>query len=223
MLKLVEGLHHFQSAIFDSQKELFQRLAKGQNPEALFITCADSRINPNLITQTNPGDLFILRNAGNFVPPFGGVPGGEAATIEFAVGVLGIKDIIVCGHSHCGAVKGLMYPEEVKDFPTVRAWLAHGEATRRTVNENYKDLEKPELLNIATQENVLVQLEHLKTHPTVYAALARHEMRLHAWMYKIETGDVFNYQPDVGQFVPLSEASMKDRRKPRATLTTNSI
>ncbi len=223
MLKLIAGLHHFQSEIFDSQKELFERLAKGQTPDALFITCADSRINPNLITQTNPGDLFILRNAGNIVPPFNATAGGEAATIEFAVGVLGIKDIIICGHSHCGAMRGLIHPEDIKDFPTVKSWLSHAEATRRTVKENYTDLTEEQMLQVATQENVLVQLENLKTHPTVYAALARRDLRLHGWMYKIETGDVFNYQVDIGQFVPVTEASTKDRRKPRTVVPAASI
>ena len=110
MQKLIHGLHHFQTALFGSQRELFERLAEGQSPEVLFITCSDSRINPNLLTQTEPGELFILRNAGNIVPPYGAVQGGEAATIEFAVAGLGVKDIIVCGHSHCGAMKGLLEP-----------------------------------------------------------------------------------------------------------------
>ena len=104
MQKLLEGLHHFQQNIFSSQRELFERLAKGQSPETLFITCSDSRINPNLLTQTQPGELFILRNAGNIIPPYGAANGGEGATIEYAVAVLGVKDIIVCGHAHCGAM-----------------------------------------------------------------------------------------------------------------------
>ena len=110
MQKLIQGLHRFQRDLFGSQRELFERLAQGQHPEVLFITCSDSRINPNLLTQTQPGELFILRNAGNIVPPYGAVQGGEAATIEFAVAGLGVKDIIVCGHSHCGAMKGLLAP-----------------------------------------------------------------------------------------------------------------
>ena len=187
MLKLITGLHHFQSEIFLSHKELFERLAHGQNPDALFITCSDSRINPNLITQTNPGDLFILRNAGNIIPPYGAANGGEGATIEFAVTGLGVKDIIVCGHSLCGAMKGLLHPEELRDMPTVAAWLSHAEATRRTVRENYTDLDDERLLNIATQENVLVQLENLRTHPAVSVRLSRGELNLHGWTYKIET------------------------------------
>jgi len=221
MLKLIEGLHQFQSEIFDSQKELFQRLAKGQNPDALFITCADSRINPNLITQTNPGDLFILRNAGNIVPAYGVTNGGEAATIEFAIAVLGIKDIIICGHSHCGGMRGLICPEEIENLPTVVSWLAHAESTKRTVKENYSGLDKEQLLNVATQENVLVQLENLKTHPTVHAAIARRDLNLHAWMYKIESGDVYNYEADKGQFLPITEAHVTERRRARTATTSN--
>lgn len=216
MRKLITGLHQFQSEIFLSQKELFERLAKGQNPDALFITCSDSRINPNLITQTNPGDLFILRNAGNIIPAHGAANGGEGATIEFAVVALGVKDIIVCGHSLCGAMKGLLNPENLGDLPTVLAWLSHAEATRRTVKENYADLPEDQLLNVATQENVLVQLENLRTHPAVAARLSRGELNVHGWVYKIETGEVFSYQPNEGQFLPLTEVpQITERRRPR--------
>ena len=117
MQKLVNGVHHFQQNIFSSQRELFERLANGQNPETLFITCSDSRIDPNLLTQTDPGELFILRNAGNIVPAYGAANGGEAATIEYAVAVLGVKDIIICGHSQCGAMKGLLQPGRFEGHP----------------------------------------------------------------------------------------------------------
>src|SRR5262245_7184396 len=130
MQKLVQGIHKFQTNYFSSQQELFQRLAKGQSPETLFITCSDSRISPTLLTQTGPGDLFVLRNAGNIVPPYRASNGGEGATIEYAIHALGVKDIVVCGHSHCGAMKGLLHPEDLGDMPTVRDWLLHAEATR---------------------------------------------------------------------------------------------
>ena len=206
MQKLVQGIHHFQSNLFRSQRELFERLAEGQNPDALFITCSDSRINPNLITQTQPGDLFILRNAGNIIPPHGAANGGEGATIEFAVAALGVQDIIVCGHSHCGAVKGLFNPDSLKEMPAVAAWLSHAEATRRIVLDKYSDRTGAELLTTAIEENVLVQLENLRTHPAVAVGLARGKLKLHAWVYKIETGEVFAYDPERGQFVPVTEA-----------------
>ena len=205
MQKLIRGIHHFQSNLFRSQRELFERLADGQHPDTLFITCSDSRINPNLITQTEPGELFILRNAGNIVPPHGASNGGEGATIEFAVAGLGVQDIIVCGHSHCGAVRGLLHPESLQDMPTVAAWLSHAEATRRIMREKYSDRAGAAQLTTAVEENVLVQLENLRTHPTVAARLALGKLKLHAWVYKIETGEVFAYDPERGQFVSLAE------------------
>jgi carbonic anhydrase len=206
MQKLIEGFHHFQHSVFSSRRELFERLAKGQSPDALFITCSDSRINPNLITQTEPGELFIMRNAGNLVPAYGASSGGEAATVEFAVAGLGVRDIIVCGHSQCGAMKGLLEPSIVSEMPSVASWLGHAESTRRVVRENYKQLEGPQLLSACVQENVLAQIENLKTHPAVAARLARGELNLHAWVYKIETGGVFAFDPATGQFTPLGEA-----------------
>ena len=206
MQKLIQGIHHFQSNLFSPQRELFERLAAGQNPDALFITCSDSRINPNLITHTEPGELFILRNAGNIIPPHGAANGGEGATIEFAVAGLGVRDIIVCGHSHCGAIKGLLEPETLKDMPTVAAWLSHAEATRRIMREKYGDRTGTDRVTTAVEENVLIQLENLRTHPSVAAGLAQDKVKLHAWVYKIETGEVFAYDPERGQFVPVAEA-----------------
>jgi len=205
MQKLIQGLHEFQANIFSSQRELFERLTQhGQSPETLFITCSDSRINPNLITQTQPGDLFILRNAGNIIPPYGAANGGEGATIEYAVAALGVKDIIVCGHSHCGAMAGLLEPDGLTELPQVRSWLSHAEATRRIVKENYTHLANGALLTATVEENVLVQLENLRTHPVVAAGISGGRVSLHGWVYKIETGEVFSYDPQDGQFEPLA-------------------
>lgn len=219
MQKLIEGLHHFQTALFGSQRELFERLAAGQSPETLFITCSDPRINPNLLTQTDPGELFILRNAGNIVPPYGPGLGGEAATIEFAVAGLGVKDIIVCGHSHCGAMKGLLDPPSARDFPALNQWLSHAESTRRIVREKYGEREVAALINVAIQENVLAQMENLRTHPVVAAGLAMGKLKLHGWVYKIETGDVFAYDPAVGQF--LTATAQRPRAAERQVLPLN--
>lgn len=205
MQKLVHGIHHFQANIFRSQQELFERLADGQHPEALFITCSDSRINPNLITQTDPGELFILRNAGNIVPPYGAANGGEGATIEYAIAALGVKDIIICGHSLCGAMQALLKPDTLRDLPATAAWLSHAEATRRIMKDKYPHLDDGPLVTATVEENVLVQLENLRTHPVVAVGLARDELKLHAWVYKIETGQVFAYDPGRGQFQPISE------------------
>lgn len=206
MQKLIEGIHRFQGELFGSRREMFQGLARGQRPEALFITCSDSRINPNLVTQTEPGELFILRNAGNIIPPHRAADGGESATIEYAVAVLKVRDIILCGHSHCGAVGALLDPPSRAELPAVAEWLEHAEAARRIVQQNYSDLPPDRKLVAAVEENVLVQIDHLRTHPTVAAGLARGEIHLHAWVYKFETGEIFAYDPGRGQFLPLDDA-----------------
>jgi carbonic anhydrase len=203
MRNLIQGIHQFQKEDFRELHDLFQELVHGQNPETLFITCSDSRIDPNRLTHSLPGDLFILRNAGNIVPPHGATATGEAATIEFAVTGLGVKDIIVCGHSHCGAMKALIKPEIIAEMPAMQGWLAHSEATRRIIRENYRDLNDDELLMAAIEENVLVQIEHLQTLPAVAARRARGAIHLHAWVYQFETGGVFAYDPRQQQFVPL--------------------
>ena len=207
MQKLVDGIHHFQSNIFRPQQEFFENLAAGQSPETLFITCSDSRINPNLITNTQPGELFILRNAGNIVPPHGAGVGGEAATIEFAVVGLGVKDIIICGHSHCGAMKGLLHPQQLANLTATAAWLKHADATQQIVAENYRHLEGHALLTATVEENVLVQLENLRTHPSVAARLVSGRLKLHGWVYKIETGQVFAFDAQERQFLPIETVS----------------
>ncbi|HVJ69484.1 MAG TPA: carbonic anhydrase [Caulifigura sp.] len=218
MQKLIRGIHEFQAEDFRPLQGLFESLAHGQSPETLFITCSDSRIDPNLLTKSQPGDLFILRNAGNIVPPHTGQAGGETATIEFAVAGLGVKDIIICGHSHCGAVKGLLDPSLVEGLPAVSQWLTHAEATKRIIEDNYKELSGLDRVTAAIEENVLVQLENLRTLPCVKSRLVKGDLRLHGWVYKIETGEVFAYDRIDGQFVPLeqyrfpaSEATMRRR------------
>jgi carbonic anhydrase len=203
--KLIEGIHEFQEGSFQPLKDLFEQLAHGQNPETLFITCSDSRIDPNLLTKSQPGDLFILRNAGNIVPPHSGQAGGEAATIEFAVAGLGVKDIILCGHSHCGAIKGLLDPTQTENLPALRQWLAHAEATKRIIDDNYGDLTGQDRIDAAIEENVLVQMENLQTLPSVRSRLVKGDLRLHGWVYEIETGEVFAYDRVDGQFVPLAQ------------------
>ncbi|MDP2339504.1 MAG: carbonic anhydrase [Deltaproteobacteria bacterium] len=206
MKKLLDGIHRFQSGVFGAQRELFSRLSKGQDPDALFITCSDSRINPNLVTQTDPGDLFIIRNAGNLVPAYGPFPGGEAATIEYAIEVLGVKDVIICGHTHCGAMKSILDPTGLDELPAVKGWLTHADGTRRIMRTLYKDLPHEAQLETCIEENVLVQIENLRTHPSVLAALTRGEMTLHAWVYEIETGIVDAFEAETGQFQPISQA-----------------
>lgn len=207
MQKLVTGVERFRTEVWDKEREFYRRLGDGQSPQALFITCSDSRVNPNLLTQTKPGELFILRNAGNIVPPYGAGASGETATIEYAVAVLGIRDIVVCGHSHCGAMKALLDPASTEKLPSVRSWLTHAEGTRAVVERSYADREPEHRVNVAIQENVLAQIANLRTHPSVAARLASGELRVHAWVYKITSGEIFTYDSEQGQFRPLSEVA----------------
>ena len=206
MKKLVDGIHSFQSGVFGQQKELFDSLTKGQSPSAMFITCSDSRVVPTLMTQTGPGDLFMLRNAGNLVPPYGPLHGAEAAAIEYAIEVLKVKDIIICGHTHCGAMKAVLDPASLEKLPATRNWLVYAEATRHLMATHYHDLPNGEKLETCVEENVLVQIENLRTHPSVLAALSRGRLKLHAWVYEIESGNVLAFDGDRGQYVPLAEA-----------------
>ena len=204
MQKLVQGLHQFQSQVFRAHRELFERLDKGQSPETLFITCSDSRINPNLITQTGPGELFILRNVGNLVPRYDEHVGSTAAAIEFAVAALQVKDIVICGHSNCGAMQAVLDPASLEKLPATREWLAHAQETGKIIQDNYGHLEGKDRLHATVEENVLVQLEHLRTHPSVAQAMDAGNLRVHGWVYKIQTGEVFAYDPIQAQFASLS-------------------
>ncbi len=197
MRKLLKGVHQFQTNYFTSHREMFERLSRGQHPRILFITCCDSRIDPNLITQTEPGELFIIRNVGNIVPPYGATSGAEGAAIEYAVEALGIRDIIVCGHSHCGAMQGILQPSHLSEhMPLVSEWLKYAEATRRVIKENYQDYEGEALLNAAIEENVLTQIENLRTYPVIHSKLYKGQLNIHAWVYKIESGGVFVYSTE---------------------------
>ncbi len=209
MQKLVQGLHQFQSQVFSSHKDLFERLGKTQAPETLFITCSDSRIDPNLITQTGPGDMFILRNVGNLVARYDEHIGSTAAAIEFAVHALKVKTIIVCGHSNCGAMQAILNPAALDGMPAMQEWMTHAAETGRLVRENYGHLEGEARLTATVEENVLVQLENLRTHPSVAAAMDRGDLRIHGWVYKIQTGEVYAFDAAQAEFVPLAEAGIK--------------
>jgi carbonic anhydrase len=206
MDKILKGFQKFYCDVFPPRKAEFERMAnRQQKPVALFITCSDSRVNPNLITQTEPGDLFLLRNAGNIVPPYGAVQSGEAATIEYAIAALGIRNIIVCGHSRCGAMHALLRPDDHAGLPAVSEWFAHAETTRRVAEATFNGMQGDELETRVVQQNVLNQLNNLRTHPSVAVALAQDKLKLFGWYYRIETGEVLGYSPEAGGFVSLAE------------------
>ncbi|MGP4003289.1 carbonic anhydrase [Streptomyces sp. 8N706] len=178
--------------------EEFGRLASGQSPEALFITCSDSRVIPSLITGARPGELFELRTAGNFIPEYrSDRPSSEAATIEYAVEVLGIADIVVCGHSHCGAVGAVVRREDLSAVPAVRDWL-HSASPPPV-------LPRPESPAIAeaVQDHVVRQLARLRDYPCVARGVAEGRLSLHGWFYEIHTGSVLAHQPHDDSFLPL--------------------
>ncbi|HEY8505573.1 MAG TPA: carbonic anhydrase [Gemmataceae bacterium] len=208
MHKLVEGYRRFKADVFGPLRPKFERLArKQQRPQALFVTCSDSRIDPCLLTQTEPGDLFILRNAGNIVPPYGAGCDGSTATIEYAVSVLKVPSVILCGHSHCGAMGALLDPDAVRDLPAVSAWVAHAECTRRIMQTKHAAAPAEHRPILAVYENVLAQLANLRTHPCVAAGEACGGLNLYGWVYFIETGEVEGYDPSAGRFLPLTGAA----------------
>jgi carbonic anhydrase len=203
--KIRKGVSCFHDTIFPKQKEHFEQLARQQRPNALFITCSDSRIHPNLITQTDPGDLFILRNPGNIVPPYNASdPGSEAATIEYAVAVLQVPNIIVCGHSNCGAMDALLRRGELNQLPAVVSWLHYAETTLRVMQTCFTDLKDTERMDVTIEQNVLMQLDNLKTHPSVAARLAAKDLQVFAWVYEIGTGDIREHNAASGRFVSLT-------------------
>jgi carbonic anhydrase len=193
-LNIIEGVLNFREKVYPERKDLFGTLANGQSPHVLFITCSDSRIDPNLVTSADPGDLFICRNAGNIIPPHSTETGGMTASVEYAVAVLGVEDIVICGHTDCGAIKGALNVEQLKGLPHVKEWLSHCRSAMEIVRErNGIDSEAcigHEHLGEAIEENVLQQLQHLRTHPAVAAKLATGKVRLHGWVYDIEKGEI---------------------------------
>jgi carbonic anhydrase len=204
--ELIGRVFHFEKSIFPAHGELFGKLTThGQAPKALMISCADSRIVPEQIMQAQPGDLFVCRNAGNIVPPYATMNGGVTSTVEYAVAALGVRDIIVCGHSDCGAMKALSDPKGLEAMPNVAAWLRHGAAAEHIVSTCHGGLEGKERVRAISLENIIAQISHLRTHPAVAAAIARGEMTLHGWFVDIHAGQVLGLDGDTGEFVALRE------------------
>ncbi|MBI5820767.1 MAG: carbonic anhydrase [Verrucomicrobia bacterium] len=213
MQQLIDGVHRFRQEEFGRYRELFQRLSRdGQQPHTLFITCSDSRVLVELITQSQPGDLFVVKNLGNIVPPAtaAGATNSTAAAIEFAVDMLRVNDIVVCGHSHCGAIAALMrgLPAD-PPMPHLTEWLKLAAPVRPLIEISYTHLGSEEARQrAAEEENVLFALDNLRTYPAVQARLADGSLRLHGWFFKIATGELFAYDPERCQFMPLSETPL---------------
>lgn len=208
MQRLIEGVHKFRTDEFGNYRNLFRKLSQeGQNPHTLFITCSDSRVLAELITQSKPGDLFVVKNIGNIVPPASAIgdTNSTAAAIEFAVENLRVSDIVICGHSQCGAIAALLGTSPVgDDTPHLRDWLKLASSVRETVNREYAHLtETAARENAAAEENVLFGLDNLHSYPCVQDRLADGTLRLHGWFFKIATAELFAYDPETRQFSPL--------------------
>lgn len=199
--KILRGLKRFQTRVFPKHRELFNKLELQQRPTALFITCADSRIDPCLLTQTKPGELFLCRVIGNIVPRYPESIGGVSATIEYAVGVLGVPDVIVCGHTDCGVMKGVLNPEALRPLGNVSAWLCHAHPAREALAKSESRMNEAEFLLALTERNVVEQLKNLHTHPSVAARLEQRRLKLHGWVYHIGKGIVTTYHPKRDKFV----------------------
>jgi carbonic anhydrase len=220
MPRFAAGVIRFQNEVYPEKKALFEHLSRGQSPEALFITCSDSRIETAMITQTDPGDLFICRNAGNIVPPHTQYTGGITASIEFAVAALKVPHIVVCGHTGCGAMEGAMNPERLAGLPHVHDWLDFAQAAVDIVEKAGAGKSPAKRMHMLIEQNVILQLEHLKTHPSVADRLAAGAVQLHGWVYDIRTGDMRAYDTSRGEFIPVDQyyaeeiAALKPRQLP---------
>ncbi|MFK7871693.1 MAG: carbonic anhydrase [Oligoflexales bacterium] len=205
MLQILRGIQKYSKEIFPQQKGLFKQLATGQQPHTMMITCSDSRIDPNLITQTQPGDVFILRNAGNMVPAYGVSQGGEEASIEFAVEVLGVENIVVCGHTQCGAMAALSGKVDLKALPSIEKWLLHAKATQRKMEGK-----SPVVLDDYIEDNVLTQVQNLKTHPSIANGIAQKTLKIFGLVYRFEKGDAIIFDKQKQHFIEVRDFSNED-------------
>lgn len=204
MAKLAEGVRKFQEEAFPQREELFHKLAQTQSPDVLFIACSDSRVVPELLTQREPGEMFVIRNAGNIVPSYGPEPGGVSATVEYAVSVLGVREVVICGHSNCGAMTAVAHEHDLSGLPAVSNWLRHADAAK-AVNGARAHASPEARVDGLVHENVAAQIANLRTDPSVALALAQNRLQLHGWVYDIETGQVEALDGETGRFLPLSD------------------
>jgi len=215
MLDIIEGFLRFQRDVFPTRVDLFKRLASAQNPSALFVTCSDSRVVPEIVTQREPGDIFVVRNAGNIVPSHSAQPGGVSATVEYAIAVLGVSDIVVLGHSDCGAMTAIAKSKDLSHLPAVAAWLTHADAAK-LINESHQHADGSAHVACMVRENVIAQLANLKTHPSVALGLSKGALTLHGWVYDIETGSIVALDGTTNEFLSLADFPQTRATQPRS-------
>ncbi len=209
LAKIVNGVAKFQREVYPAQRELFGRLKHGQQPIAMFFTCADSRIVPNMLMQTQPGEVFIERTPGNIVPRYSDHVGGVTASMEYAVMVLRVPLIIVCGHTDCGVVKAMLDPEQASGMPALQSWMRHSLPARERLLRDHRDLPRNDELRLLTEYNVLTQLENVKTHPAIEERLGKGELGVEGWVYDIGAGSVRRANQDTGAFEMLDESGSR--------------
>lgn len=207
MKKLINGIVEFRKNLSEESRSLFANLALGQKPDTLFIACSDSRVVPNLFASTNPGDLFVLRNIGNLVPPAKSSHYDDSATavIEFSIFSLNVSDIIVCGHSECAAMQILCKSDPPCSCPHVTSWLKFGEESYNKMKNGFTINSKLSQHNQLSQINVLQQMEHIKSYPFIQEKIEKGELGIHGWWFDIAHADVYCYKPDINQFVLIDE------------------
>ena len=215
---LKDGIRRFRTEVYPLRAEQFQRaMSEAQRPLALIVTCADSRIHPDVLTQAATGELFVTRNIGNMVPAYGEMMGAMSAVLEYAVSALEVKHVVVCGHTDCGAMKALLDPDSVEAMPTVKQWLrnAHAALSVAEALETAKSLEggREDLLRVVTEQNVLLQMQHTRTHPSVAAAIAREALTISGWVYDIAAGKVRICEGGSDGFVEVAAEHEADRRR----------
>jgi carbonic anhydrase len=200
--RLIEGIRRFRTEVYPERREAYVKAeSEPQRPHTLIVACADSRIDPGMITQSDPGEIFVTRNIGNLVPTYGEMLGGVSAVLEYAVSALKVQHVVICGHTDCGAMKALLNPQQVERMPTVRLWLRNAEAAMSVAREveTHDDF----LMNL-TKQNVLMQMTHAKTHPSVAGAIARGELIISGWVYEIGSGNVLVYDDAIHAFKPVT-------------------
>ena len=207
--KVIEGYRHFSEQVYPEHRELFEQLRNKQAPQILFITCSDSRIDPALITQSSPGDLFVCRNIGNIVPASGEAAGGVDAVLEYSILALKVRHIIVCGHSDCGAMKALKALDApgLASMPSVKSWLRNAEPAIGMARANHGN-PSDDLTLALIRENVRLQLQHLRNHRVVAAAISQKLIALHGWVYDIGDGVVSALDESKGDFKPLADSAL---------------
>jgi carbonic anhydrase len=211
MKKLIDGIVEFRKTASEETRELFAKLALGQKPDALFIACSDSRVVPNIFASTDPGDLFVIRHIGNLVPPFNPSCNENAAqaAIEFSIFSLNINDIIVCGHSECGAMKAIAEKTKHENCPHMEEWLKYGAEARERVSRGFVTNNNLTFENQVSQANVLLQMEHIKSYPFIRERIDQKKLRVHGWWFDIGHADVYSYEPIFDRFVLIDENESK--------------